>query len=73
MMTLFDKEQVIRAYVESEKKEAAKKAAREAAMISAIEIYQEMGLPVSETIKRIAGKYDLEEDDAKAWVNKYWK
>ena len=48
MMTLFDEEQVMRAYVESERKEAAKKAA----VISAIEIYQEMGLPVSETIKR---------------------
>ena len=39
MMTLFDEEQVMRAYVESERKEAAKKAA----VISAIEIYQEMG------------------------------
>ncbi len=47
MMTLFDEEQVMRAYVESEKREAAKKAA----VISAIEIYQEIGLPVSETIK----------------------
>ncbi|MCI8300280.1 MAG: hypothetical protein HFI69_08015 [Lachnospiraceae bacterium] len=69
MMTLFDEEQVMRAYVESEKREAAKKAA----VISAIEIYQEIGLPVSETIKKIAGKYNLEEEDAKAWVNKYWK
>lgn len=65
MMTLFDEEQVMRAYMESEKKEAA--------MISAIEIYQEMGLPVSETIKKIAGKYRLEENDAEAWVRKYWK
>ncbi len=69
MMTLFDEEQVMRAYVESERKEAAKKAA----MISAVEIYQEMGLPISDTIKKVAGKYKLEENDAEAWVQKYWK
>ncbi len=69
MMTLFDEEQVMRAYVESERKEAAKKAS----VISAIEIYQEMGLPVSETIKKVAGKYKLEENDAEAWVQRYWK
>lgn len=51
MMTLFDEEQVMRAYMESEKKEAA--------MISAIEIYQEMGLPVSETIKKSQGNIGL--------------
>lgn len=65
MMTLFDEEQVMRAYVESEKKEAT--------VISTIEIYQEMGLPISETIKKVAGKYKLEENDAQAWVRKYWK
>ncbi len=69
MMTLFDEEQVMRAYVESERKEAAEKAA----MISAIEMCQEIGLPVSETIKKVAGKYKLEENDAEAWVRKYWK
>ena len=77
MMTLFDEEQVMRAYLESEKKEAAEKAAAEAAkkaaVISAIEMCQEIGLPVSETIKKIAGKYKLEENDAEAWVQKYWK
>lgn len=52
MMTLFDEEQVMRAYVESERKESAAEAAKKAAMISAIEIYQEMGLPISETIKK---------------------
>ncbi len=60
MMTLFDEEQVMRAYVESEKKEAAE----EAAVISAIEMCQEIGLPVSETIKKIARKYELKENDA---------
>ena len=65
MMTLFDEEQVMRAYVESEKEEAA--------MISAIEMCQEIGLPVSETIKKIARKYELEENDAEACVRKYWK
>ena len=65
MMTLFDEEQVMRAYVESEKEEAA--------VISAIEMCQEIGLPVSETIKKVAGKYNLEEDDAEARVRKYWK
>ena len=73
MMALFDEEQVMRAYVESEKKEAAEEAAKKAAVISAIEIYQEIGLPVSETIKKVAGKYQLEESDAEAWVRKYWK
>ena len=65
MMTLFDEEQVMRAYVESEKKEAA--------VISAIEMCQEIGLPISETIKKIAGKYKLEENDAETRVQKYWK
>lgn len=51
MMTLFDEEQVMRAYMENEKKEAA--------MISAIEIYQEMGVPVSETIKKSQENIDL--------------
>lgn len=35
MITLFDEEQIMRAYVESEKEEAAK----QASVISAIEIY----------------------------------
>lgn len=69
MMTLFDEEQIMCAYVESEKKETAEKAT----VISVIEICQEMGLPVSETIKKVAGKYKLEESDAEAWVQKYWK
>lgn len=77
MMTLFDEEQIMRAYVESERKEAAAKAAAEAAkkasVISAIEMCQEIGLPVSETIKKVAGKYKLEENDAEAWVQRYWK
>lgn len=55
----------MRAYVESEKKEAA--------VISAIEMCQEIGLPISETIKKIAGKYKLEENDAETRVQKYWK
>ena len=65
MMTLFDEEQVMRAYVESEKEEAA--------VISAIEMCQEIGLSISETIQKIVGKYKLEETDAEAWVRKYWK
>ncbi len=65
VMTLFDEEQVMRAYVESEKEEAA--------MISAIEMCQEIGLPISETIKKVAGKYKLEENDAEVWVQRYWK
>ena len=69
MMTLFDEEQIMCAYVESEKKETAEKAT----VISVIEICQEMGLPVSETIKKVAGKYQLEENDAEAWVQRYWK
>lgn len=69
MMTLFDEEQVMRAYVESERKEAAE----EAAVISAIEMCQEIGLPVSETIKKIAEKYNLEDEDARAWMDRYWK
>ncbi len=73
MMTLFNEEQVMRAYVESERKEAAEKAAKKASVISAIEIYQEMGLSVSETIKKVAGKYKLEENDAEAWVQQHWK
>lgn len=59
----------MRAYVESERKEAAE----EAAVISAIEMCQEIGLPISDTIKKIAGKYKLEENDAETWVNRYWK
>lgn len=52
MMTLSDDEQVMRAYVESDRKEAAEEAAKEAAVIWAIEMCQEIGLPVSETIKK---------------------
>ena len=55
----------MRAYVESEKEEAA--------VISAIEMCQEIGLSISETIQKIVGKYKLEETDAEAWVRKYWK
>lgn len=65
MMTLFDEEQVMRAYVESEKEEAA--------VISAIEMCQEIGLPISETVKKIAGKYHLGESDAEARVKRYWR
>ena len=46
MMTLFDEELVMRAYAESERKEAAKKTA----VISAIEMCQEIGLLISDTI-----------------------
>lgn len=59
----------MRAYVESERKEVAE----EIVMISVIEMCQEIGLPISKTIKKVLGKYRLEENDAKARVQKYWK
>lgn len=55
--------------MESERKEVAE----EIVMISVIEMCQEIGLPISKTIKKVLGKYRLEENDAKARVQKYWK
>ena len=49
------------------------RSSKKASVISAIEMCQEIGLPVSETIKKVARKYELEENDAEAWVRRYWK
>ncbi len=37
------------------------RSSKKASVISAIEMCQEIGLPVSETIKKVARKYKLEE------------
>ena len=65
MMTLFDEERIVEIYAENK--------AREASVRSAIEVYQEIGLSLSEVIRRIASKFHLTEEDAEAKVRECWK
>ena len=65
MMTLFDEEHIVEIYAENK--------AREASVRSAVEVYQEIGLSISEVIKRIAAKFQLTDEDAEEKVRECWK
>ena len=46
---------------------------KDTAIRTAVEIYQEIGLTMQETVEKIAAKFNLSKDDAEEEVNKYWK
>lgn len=83
MMALFNKEQVLEAYVEEERQAAAKAAAkaateaatnkeRENGIIRLIELCKEFGLSLAETVSKVAMSYNLSLADSTITVKKYW-
>lgn len=79
MMALFNKEQVLEAYVEEERQAAAKAATeaatnkeRENGIIRLIELCKEFGLSLAETVSKVAMSYNLSQADSTITVKKYW-
>lgn len=80
MMALFDEEQILKAYLKSEREEAkeeakeeARKEAREETLKSVIEICYDLGLTISDTVTKIAAKFNVSKEEAGIKVNQYWK
>ena len=83
MMALFNKEQVLEAYVEEERRTAAKAAAktatevatnkeRENGIIRLIELCKDFGLSLADTASKVAASYNLSQSDSTITVKKYW-
>lgn len=65
MMQLYDQEEVWRIHVLSEK--------RNAAICTAVEMCQDFGMGMEETVEKIAAKFHLSKDQAEEEVDEYWK
>lgn len=79
MMALFNKEQVLEAYVEEERQAAAKAATeaatnkeRENGIIRLIELCKDFGLSLADTASKVAASYNLSQADSTVTVKKYW-
>lgn len=68
MMTLYDEEQIMRSYIESERHDAALEAALEASICTC----QDFGASITDTIAKVIKKYKLTEEEATEKVQKYW-
>lgn len=65
MMQLYDQEEIWEIHVRSER--------RDAAIRTAVEMCQDFGMSILETVEKIAAKFNLSKDDAEEEVNEYWK
>ncbi len=89
MISLYDEQEIMERYVESEVAEAVEKAVgeavekaveeavlktdKEASIRTFIEACQEFGATVAETIQKLINKYALASMTAENEVRKYWK
>lgn len=73
MWTLFDEEKIMRNYIRSEREEAAKAAAAEAAVKSAVEMCQDFKVSFSDAVQKLIAKFGLSEADAEEAVQRYWQ
>jgi hypothetical protein len=89
MMTLFDTEYTFKTYVDSEKREAEEKGERKGRiegkregiiegerkgrLNATIEVCKDLGVSVSETVKRIVNDFGLSEADAETKVKECWE
>lgn len=65
MITLFNQEYAVEAYVEDEKRRSALKAA--------VEMCQSFGGTIEDAIRRIAAQFGLSQKDSSECVNEFWK
>lgn len=65
MITLFDQDYVLKAYIKDEKRESEIK--------GLIEAYQELGASCEEAASRIEKKYNLDKEEAEEYLEEYWQ
>lgn len=65
MMQLYDQEEVWRIHVLNRE--------RNAAICTAVEMCQDFGMGIEETVEKIAAKFHLSKDQAEEEVDEYWK
>ena len=88
MITLYDEQEIMERYVESEvaeaveqaveqvskrTKQAVEQADNEAAIRTTIEMCQDFGISTEETIQKLINKFSLSKERAKNKVQEYWK
>lgn len=88
MITLYDEQEIMERYVESEvaeaveqaveqvskrAKQAVEQADNEAAIRTTIEMCQDFGISTEETIQKLIDKFSLSKERAKNKVQEYWK
>lgn len=65
MLKLFDQDYATEAYAEEK--------ARRRGIKNSVEVYQEMGSSIEETIQRLAVKFSLKAEEAAKYVRRFWK
>ena len=65
MIMLFDQDYATEAY--------ANEIARRRVMKNSVEIYQEMGASIEETIQRFSAKFSIATEEASKYVRRFWK
>lgn len=84
MITLYDEQEIMERYVESEVAEAVEQAVKqtkqaveqadsEAAIRTTIEMCQDFGISTEETIQKLIDKFSLSKEMAENKVQEYWK
>ncbi len=81
MITLYDEQEIMERYVESEVAEAVEqaveqaveKADSEAAIRTTIEMCQDFGISTEETVQKLIDKFSLSKEMAENKVQEYWK
>ena len=68
MITLYDEQEIMERYVESEVA-----ADSEAAIRTTIEMCQDFGISTEETVQKLIDKFSLSKEMAKNKVQEYWK
>ena len=64
MLKFFDQDYAMEAYAEEK--------ARRREIKTSVEIYQELGASVEETIQRLAAKFSLKIEEASKYVRRFW-
>lgn len=77
MITLYDEQEIMERYVESEVAEAVEQAVEqadsEAAIRTTIEMCQDFGISTEETVQKLIDKFSLSKEMAENKVQEYWK
>ena len=65
MMTLYDEEQIMKAYT--------KRVQEQAELQGIIETCRDFGMAFKDTVEKIASKFHITEEETERKVNQYWK
>ena len=65
MLKFFDQDYATEAYAEEK--------ARRREVKNSVEVYQEVGMSLEETIQRLSARFSLKAEEASRYVRRFWK